>query len=99
MSYKVEMLAFGDKDEIREVTLPEGEATLELIYMHGQNEVQPLYHPSVSMGDVIQFEGQKWIVAAVGFKALSDEQYTAYVATERRDRGYVYRDLLWPTPN
>ena len=68
MSYKVEMLAFGDKDEIREVTLPEGEATLELIYMHGQNEVQPLDHPSVSMGDVIQFEGQKWIVAAVGFK-------------------------------
>ena len=96
MSYKVEMLAFGDKDEIREVTLPEGEATLELIYMHGQNEVQPLDHPSVSMGDVIQFEGQKWIVAAVGFKALSDEQYTAYVATERRDRGHVYRDLLWP---
>ena len=76
MSYKVEMLAFGDKDEIREVTLPEGEATLELIYMHGQNEVQPLDHPSVSMGDVIQFEGQKWIVAAVGFKDSLIRQFS-----------------------
>lgn len=86
MKFKVEMLAFGE-GQIREVTIPEGEnATLDTIYYYGQNDFQPLEHPSVSMGDVINFDNKKWLVAGIGFTEMTDDQYTEYLNTDRRDR-------------
>lgn len=85
MIVKVHMLAFHDKDKIREVEISDGfelsskvMEALEEVFKMGQNEFQQRPCPSVSMGDVIEFEvgGHKyWQVKASGFRALSQEEF------------------------
>jgi hypothetical protein len=42
-------------------------ATLDLVFRYGQNDFQPKRMPSVSVGDVIRYEGQRWRVEPIGF--------------------------------
>lgn len=75
MIVEVEMLAFGN-GEIREVEVPDGEVTsdvdqmLELVFHYGQNDFQPKNHPSVSVGDVVRLNNERYAVAGLGFRKV-----------------------------
>jgi hypothetical protein len=95
---KVEMLAYGASGEIREVEIPQVShvgsvvKTLGTVFYWGQNDFQPQAHCSVSCGDVILFEGQKFLVCNFGFHLLTEDEYKDYVATPRRDR--PFKDIV-----
>jgi len=81
MIVKVHMLAFCDKGTVREVdiadrflSLPAKEVLGEVFKM-GQNDFQPKQIPSVSMGDVIEYENQYWEIKAVGFNLIGKERF------------------------
>lgn len=88
MKFIVELLAFGQPGEVREVeisqytmdTLDDPEQALDTIFSCGQNEVQPQNHPSVSAGDVIHIGEDRWLIMAVGFHKLTESQYKEYAA-------------------
>ncbi len=65
-TYKVHMLAFNEKNVIREVDIPAWENSgkssdevLEVIFTTGQNHNQPKNIESVSVGDVIELPTDK----------------------------------------
>ena len=76
-TFKVHMLAFAD-GAIREVNVPVSELSsvegnLEKVFYYGQNDFQP--HPSlpsVSVGDVVEIDDEKYRVEPVGWKKLED---------------------------
>lgn len=76
-TFKVHMLAFANGD-IREVYVPVSELSsvegnLEKVFHYGQNDFQP--HPSlpsVSVGDVVEMDDEKYRVEPVGFSKLED---------------------------
>jgi len=87
MDFQVEMLAFGEPDEIRIVNIPNNvEPSLENIFYYGQNDFQPKAHPSVSVGDVINYQNEKYLVAGIGFKKLNQDEYENYKSLNRRER-------------
>jgi hypothetical protein len=99
MTFNVEMLAFG-KGEIRPVDVPEDQVSnilendLEIIFRYGQNDFQNLPFPSVSAGDIIHYKEQKYLVAGIGFKKMSEAEYQNYLTMAQRDRSwlaYIYR--------
>lgn len=75
MTIEVEMLAFGN-GEIRQVDIPDEkvsddvDAMLELAFHYGQNDFQPKNHPSVSVGDVVRYNGERYKVEMIGFKKV-----------------------------
>lgn len=79
MIFEVELQAFGG-GAIRRVDVPDeefhlGTATttmLELIYLWGQNDLQPVALPSVSVGDAIRLYGKRYVVAPMGFRELAE---------------------------
>lgn len=79
MEIAVELQAFRPGDS-RQVIIPEGrweqaqttEEKLDLVYYYGQNEIQEAPNPSVSAGDVILLDGDRWLVDLVGFSKLAD---------------------------
>lgn len=89
MIFDVEMLAFGKPNEIRKVNVPDSEITedhaqnLNLVYKYGQNDFQRLPHPSVSVGDVINYNNEKYVVASIGFEKMTAERYESHVAKSR----------------
>ena len=75
--FEVEMVAFLNGTDIREVEILDSdmlgldqEGMLDLIFLNGQNEVQPLKMPSVSMGDIIRFNGKRFLVDFFGFQEI-----------------------------
>lgn len=92
MIFNVEMLAFGKPNEIRNVEVPDNlltdntENDLELIFHYGQNDFQNKPHPSVSAGDIINYKNQKFVVAGIGFKIMSADEYEQYLSISQRDR-------------
>ena len=75
--FEVEMCAFLNGTDIREVEILNSDmlgldqaGMLDLIFLNGQNEVQPLKMPSVSMGDIIRFNGKRFLVDFFGFKEV-----------------------------
>jgi hypothetical protein len=75
-TFEVEMLAYGGGD-IRPVDVPIEELKgrteaeiLEVVFYYGQNDFQPKPFPSVSVGDVIRFDGKRFFVSCVGFEVL-----------------------------
>ena len=80
MQVKVRMCAFCEGD-IRLVEIPEGTVpTPDSIFQYGQNDFQP--HPtlpSVSVGDVIEWDGKLVCVSPVGFKEVTEEWYERYM--------------------
>lgn len=80
MIFNVEMLAFGKPNEIRKVDVPNSQITndlmdnLQLIFHYGQNDFQDRPHPSVSVGDVIEYNGKNYTVDFVGFSEIAEDQ-------------------------
>ena len=86
-TFEVEMHAFAPKKyitdktgqevawvRIRTVTLPlDVEPRLGAIFQYGQNDFQPKNLPSVSVGDIIRFQGERWVVMPVGFQKVSQD--------------------------
>jgi len=86
MQFKVQMLAFGNPGEIRIVDVPEKkflmedypwglvslEECLQIIFRYGQNDFQPRKHPSVSVGDVIEFNNKNYRVDMIGFSEVKE---------------------------
>ena len=106
MTFKVHMLANHDPYCIREVVIPDtaqvtdetSQATLlDLVFYYGQNEFQPLRDRySVSCGDVIELhDGSLHVVASVGFKQISPEQFEKYKLMERLDRSFAGYTGIW----
>jgi len=85
---KVLVLAYAN-GEIRRVEIPQAEITklvnaevtgerfhsamLELAFSFGQNEKQSKPMPSVSVGDVIRYEGRRWLVKNCGFSNVTSD--------------------------
>jgi hypothetical protein len=95
MKIRVEMLAFGQDGEFREVIIPNDQISrhtgtpeiLDLVYYFGQNDTQPLPHPSVSVGDVIHYAGEFWMVLPIGFRQVWDTGFLEeYRKTPRVER-------------
>lgn len=97
MIFKVELLAFGEPGEIREVTVPDIEhensitQKLDKVYHWGQNDFQPQQHPSVSCGDIVQVLDDKnnvdrFMICRFGFRQITEAQYQEYLLIPRRDR-------------
>lgn len=80
MLVNVRMLAFGKPGEIREVEvndcfLVEGtDYFLDEVFAAGQNDIQAQQHPSVSIGDVIEYDSKLFLVCMVGYKEISEEE-------------------------
>lgn len=83
MIVKAHMSAFGSKNDIREITIPDEEIasrktimdTLALVFKYGQNEKQPMDKPSVSAWDVINLKGKYYICRGVGWKEISEAEF------------------------
>lgn len=81
----------GGATVVRPVRIPNGkdfenrQLLLEGIFYYGQNDfctdrMLTQTTPSVSVGDVIEFEdGEFWQVAPAGFKQISEEQFRELV--------------------
>lgn len=91
MIVRVHLLPFGRPGEVREVEVPpasweRADSLLErlgLVFHYGQNDFQPKPHPSVSVGDVVEFpEGGLHVVQPYGFGAITPEQFEELKATE-----------------
>jgi hypothetical protein len=99
MIVAVHMLAFRDRGTIREVEVSDGfgysssvSEILQEVYKMGQNEFQQRDCPSVSCGDVIEFEAGEekyWQVKACGFKGLTQEEF------EELPGHFVNSDRYW----
>lgn len=94
MKFKVELLAFGKPGEVREVEVFKAtkmppldttliDAMLNEVFLRGQNEEDPQDHPSVSAGDVIHIGEDRWLIMAVGFKKLTQEDYAFYKSLDQ----------------
>jgi hypothetical protein len=60
----------------RVVCIPENQTQtlwgiLEQVYLHGQNEVNPLPCPSLSVGDTIIYEGDAYLILRKSFFCLT----------------------------
>jgi hypothetical protein len=94
MKVDVHMLAFADKrGVVRKVEVPGQdlslleqhidasalEPTLDLVFRYGQNDFQSRQRPSVSVGDVIQLAKRYFMVAPVGFREITEEEFDGLV--------------------
>jgi len=84
MIVEVEMLAFGRPGEVRKVIIPNDrlceedirdnrvsiEQALDVVFELGQNDFQPQQHPSVSMGDVVKLNNERYLCCAIGWQKL-----------------------------
>lgn len=97
----VQMLAFQQAAEngdvvVREVEIPADDMLgdvqdrLEAVFVWGQNERQNVDGTcSVSTGDVVELPDEgRWLITAIGFRELTDEQFARYVAMDRAARPF-----------
>ena len=90
MRITVYMTAYGRQGDVRYVDVPDeeifasedpvtGTNVLDLVYHYGQNEEQSQPYPSLSAGDVVALPGGQLVMcAAIGWRAISREQFAAY---------------------
>ncbi len=89
---EVELLVSGAmEDEIRNVIVPydpeKGVADLlQGVFLYGQNDIQPQKRPCVSVGEVIRWAGDKWLVLVYGFHNLTEEAHRVYLELPKEDR-------------
>jgi hypothetical protein len=83
---QVEMWAFQN-GVIREVRIPDeacgsADEMLNAVYHFGQNDIQPVEgRCSVSVGDVILLDGERYLVMVCGFTKMSAQDYGQYLAS------------------
>jgi hypothetical protein len=75
ITVEVEITAMGAVRpvDIPAAELPDGaglDAVLELAFKYGQNDFQPKRFYSVSVGDVIRYQGRRFLVAGLGFEEI-----------------------------
>jgi hypothetical protein len=81
MKVPVYMAAYHGKDVIRTVDVgdfptDDKQGVLNEVFRLGQNDFQPQSNRySVSVGDVIYYDGEYWAVMPVGFKKMTEEQF------------------------
>ena len=83
MKVSVHMSAYGSKDDIRVVEIPDNEITdkstiqevLSLTYRYGQNDVQPQTNPSVSVGDVVELNGRYFVCLNIGWHEIKPNEF------------------------
>lgn len=82
IAFEVELNMFC-QGAIRIVRVPKHEIgnvsyieDLNAIWYWGQNDHQPQKMPSISMGDVIRFRGERYLIMAAGFKRLKEGDIT-----------------------
>jgi len=88
MKYQVELRMFKN-GKIRTVNVPDAKLKgrqkvdniLDLILYHGQNDFQPQQLPSVSMGDVIRYQGKRYLILSRGFRKLKPGEFTSAAPT------------------
>lgn len=94
-TFRVQMLAFGEPGEVREVDVPVTQlevctdqpwGTLGCVFHYGQNDFQPKDHCSVSVGDVIELNDDKYAVLPVGFRKLTECEYDDLCCTDQLER-------------
>lgn len=88
MIIKVRLIANGN-GEIRSVQIPDNTPytnVLNAVYRYGQNDIQPLPQCSVSVGDVIEFGNDLWMVSISGFKLITEGQYQEVLKMDRSRR-------------
>jgi len=96
-TFQVRMASY-DEPRNRQVVVPDNELNgiaehdLEKIFFYGQNDFQPQQVYSVSVGDVAQYGGELYMVVAMGFHKITEEQYNEMqtLPLEKR-RLYAYR--------
>lgn len=90
MIVNVRMIAFMDPPLIRQVQIPDDtppEGVLDRTFHFGQNDFQPIPNIcSVSVGDVIEYAGKLHMVAPMGFREITEDEYKEVLALPRRDR-------------
>jgi hypothetical protein len=89
---KVELWALMS-GAIREVKLPDMpddasvEDILDATWHWGQNDFQAVKDRcSVSMGDVVLLDNERYIVAMMGFHKMSDDEYQRYIKLSPQGR-------------
>lgn len=94
-SYRVRITSY-EPPRTRGVEVPNDELTgsiehdLELIFRYGQNDFQPIpgiY--SASVGDVVEYNDQLYMVKALGFKQISLLEYEEFVNLDERKRWFI----------
>lgn len=88
IAFEVELNMFA-QGKIRKVRVPKYEIhdfwskrdfdtneILDAVFKYGQNDFQPQKLPSVSMGDVIRFKGDRYLILSVGFRKLGEGDIT-----------------------
>lgn len=99
---QVQQFKFND-GQYRNVEVPASEIsedvmeTLEKVYQYGQNDFQPLNCPSVSVGDVINYDRKYFVVANFGFKQIKSEIYEVLkrACSASCQKGTRYDVELW----
>ena len=92
-----------NQGKIRKVELPEIKyeirEVLNDVYHFGQNSFQPKNSPSVSKGDVILIDSDKYIVLDIGFEKITNEFYDLLRTTSDQSDDttfrYSYRNVLF----
>lgn len=109
-TFRVFMLAFPKAAEkygkTRQVDVPTNELTgnldhdLEKIFHYGQNDFQPKEHISVSGDDVIEYKGEYYRVAFIGFEKIEDSEELKAILKDiplscpRKIKSYSNREYL-----
>lgn len=76
---------FSNDGVVRNVRIPSAELEglqphqkLGLIFKYGQNDIQHSdKHPSVSVGNIINLDGEHWVVSNFGFTKITHEDWNA----------------------
>lgn len=108
MIVDVELWAFGE-GEVRQVEIPDVlvkdladkpamlHTVLGAVFRYGQNDYDPQQLPSVSVGDVINIYGGKYMIKSVGFHSMSKSEYESYIRLPRVKR--IFHTMAWKTEN
>lgn len=93
MAFRVFLTSSAYSWGVRFVDVPREELSdstllnLEAIFANGQNDWQPVEgKPSVSVGDVIEFEEKFYIVKPIDFSEITTDQFNEYVASDLDSR-------------
>lgn len=95
MIVRVRMWAFQN-GTVRVVNVPDDEweqaqfvqDKLDLVFHFGQNDFQPVAAASVSVADVIELEGHRYVVKIIGFRRLTAVEYLRLIEMPQRDRHF-----------
>jgi hypothetical protein len=100
--FEVEIFSFGGKGKIRPVKVKNGllsgktENDLELIFKYGQNDFQTVSDcHSVSVGDIANVDGEKYLVLGLGWHKMDAITYAVYKKACQLGNDLTHQKLVW----